>query len=95
MVYEGLLHVTGCQVLGKLPDLFTFDNGTPVVTPTDWEKRRAEMYKTAVELQYGIQPPKPEFLEVELLYRGTETIKKRYPGFFEDIKQLGAEVILS
>ena len=33
----------------------------------DWEKRRKEIYKTAVELQYGVQPPKPEVLEYEYL----------------------------
>ncbi len=69
-IHEDLLHVMGYRVLGKLPDLFTFEDGTPVKTPADWEKRRAEMYKTAVELQYGTMPPAPEFLEVETLYLG-------------------------
>ena len=69
-VHENLLHVTKYEVLGKLPDLFTFDNGAPVKTPADWGKRRGEIYKTAVELQYGTLPPAPEFLEVETLYIG-------------------------
>ena len=69
-VHENLLHVTKYEVLGKLPDLLTFEDGTPVKTPADWELRRGEIYKTAVELQYGTLPPAPEFLEVETLYIG-------------------------
>ena len=71
-VHENLLHVTKYEVLGKLPDLFTFDNGDPVKTPEDWNKRRGEIYKTAVELQYGTLPPAPEFLEVETLFIGAK-----------------------
>lgn len=71
-VHENLLHVTKYEVLGKLPDLFTFDNGDPIKTPLDWEKRRAELHKSAVELQYGTLPPAPEFLEVETLYIGAK-----------------------
>jgi hypothetical protein len=69
-VSQDLLHVTKYEVLGKLPDLFTFEDGTPVSTPADWPRRRSELYKTAVELQYGTMPPKPEFLEVETLFIG-------------------------
>lgn len=69
-VHENLLHVTDYQVLGKLPDLFTFEDGTPVATPADWPRRREELYKTAVELQFGTLPPAPEFLEVETLFVG-------------------------
>lgn len=56
------------EVLGKLPNPFIFDDGTEVKTVEDWEKRRKEVYKYAVELQYGKQPPKPEVFEVEPLY---------------------------
>jgi hypothetical protein len=38
-----------------------------------WEERRAEIYKTAVELQYGTMPPEPEFLEIETLYVSEKT----------------------
>ncbi len=62
-----LLHITKYEVLGPLPDLFTFEDGTPVRTPADWPARRAEMMKAAVDLQYGGMPPEPEFLEVEIL----------------------------
>ncbi len=65
---QDLLHVTKYEVLGQLPDLFTFQDGTPVEAPKDWERRRAELYQTAVELQYGTLPPKPEFVEVEPLF---------------------------
>ena len=65
---QDLLHVTKYEVLGQLPDLFKFRDGSPVETPKDWERRRAELYQTAVELQYGTLPPKPEFVEVEPLF---------------------------
>lgn len=62
---ENLIQITECQVLSKLPDLFTMEDGTKVTTPEQWQLRRKELYSQAVELQYGIMPPKPEFLEVE------------------------------
>ncbi len=65
-VHPGLLHVTKYEVLGELPALLTFADGTPV-TPDGWERRRAELYESAVELQYGGMPPAPEFVEVEQL----------------------------
>ena len=67
---ENLLQVTSYEVLGRLPDIFTMDNGDKLTDPKDWQKRRAEIYKTAVELQYGTIPPAPEFLEIETLYKG-------------------------
>ncbi len=69
-IHENLIQITDYQLLGKLPDLFLFEDGTRVKTKNDWERRRAEIYRNAVELQYGTQPPKPEFLEVEPLYLG-------------------------
>ncbi len=56
-----LIDITENKVLGKLPDPFVFDDGTRVKTADDWERRRKEIYKTAVELQYGTIPPEPEF----------------------------------
>lgn len=70
---ENMVEVTSYEVLGKLPDLFQMDDGTRLTNPADWEKRRAEIYKTAVELQYGTMPPEPEFLEVETLYDSAKT----------------------
>ncbi len=66
-VRDDLLHITRYEVLGTLPDLFTRENGTPVLTPADWPTRRLELWRTAVDLQYGGMPPEPEFLEVEPL----------------------------
>ena len=57
-----IMKINNYEVLGQLPDPFLFDNGNRVVTREDWQKRRKEIYKTAVELQYGTIPPKPEFL---------------------------------
>ena len=65
-----VLTVTSYEVLGKLPDIFTTDSGERLTDPQKWSERRAEIYKTAVELQYGTMPPEPEFLETEVLYKG-------------------------
>ena len=73
MKIDNVLTVTSYEVLGKLPDIFTFDNGEKLTDPKDWARRRAEIYKTAVELQYGTMPPEPEFLEVETLYVGKKS----------------------
>ncbi len=58
---------TDYKVLGKLPNPFLFNDGNEVKTEEDWQKRRGEIYKTAVELLYGTIPLKPEFFEVEPL----------------------------
>lgn len=62
---QDLIKIVKAEKLGPLPELMTFEDGGKVVTPEDWEKRREEIYRTAVELQYGEIPPEPEFLEVE------------------------------
>lgn len=69
-IYEDMIKITEYKLLDKLPDLFLFQDGTRVQKKEDWEFRRAEIYKNAVELQYGTQPPKPEFLEVEPIHLG-------------------------
>lgn len=61
------MKITSYEVLGKLPDLFTLDDGRPVRSLDDWRERRGELYRTAVELQYGEIPPAPEFLELDPL----------------------------
>ncbi len=58
------MKITKYEVLGKLPDLFTFEDGRKVRSVEDWQERRREIYKTAVELQYGQMPPSPEFLDI-------------------------------
>lgn len=62
------LNVTLYEEIAKLPDPFTFNDGTKVRSREDWKRRRAELIKSAVEMQYGTLPPEPEFLEVEPLY---------------------------
>lgn len=63
-----LIKIKEYEVLSKLPDLFTMDDGSKVRTAADWQKRRAEIYKTAVELQYGAVPPAPDSVKVETVY---------------------------
>lgn len=72
-VHENLIKITSLEVAGKLPDPFTFDDGHRMTSPAEWPARRKEIYKTAVELQYGTQPPAPEFVEPELLYKNDGT----------------------
>ena len=67
---EITLDVLEYEVLGKLPDLLLKEDGNRVSSSADWEDRRKEIYKTAVELQYGTMPPPPEFLDVDLLFCG-------------------------
>lgn len=64
---ESLIPLLEYKEAGKLPDLFTMEDGTPVTRREQWDRRRKELYKSAVELQYGTMPPEPEFLEVEML----------------------------
>lgn len=73
MIDESYMNITRYDVLGKLPDPFQRADGSRLASPDEWDEHRRELYKTAVELQYGTMPPPPEFLELELLYRGKET----------------------
>lgn len=75
---EEIIKITEYNILGKLPDPFLFDNGDRVASVSDWEKRRKEIYKTAVELQYGHQPPKPEYFRVEQLSECTPGVHCSY-----------------
>ena len=61
------IDITNYKLAAPLPDTFLLNNGTRVATSADWQQRRTELYQTAVEFQYGTQPPVPEFLEVEPL----------------------------
>lgn len=64
MVHEELIKITEMKIAGELPDPFRMNNGERIRRPDQWPARRAEIYKTAIELQYGTQPPPPEFLTV-------------------------------
>ena len=61
------MKITSYETLGKLPDLFTFEDGTKVTGLEAWERRRVELYRSAVLLQYGEIPPEPELLEIQPL----------------------------
>ena len=74
---ETLIRTEQYRLLDTLPDLFTMDDGTAVTNASQWEARRQELYRTAVELQYGTLPPEPEFLEVEYLDSGDTTTSFR------------------
>ena len=74
---ENLIKVQSITTKGKLPNPFIMNDGTSVKTEADWQLRRQEMYKTAVELQYGTMPPQPEFLEVEPLDDATSIFNYR------------------
>lgn len=90
-IHENLIKITDYNLKGKLPNPFVFDDGTELTNPKDWQKRRREIYKTAIELQYGTMPPEPEFLRVEPIYLAglgklntfrIITGKKNYPVSF-------------
>ena len=67
-IREDLIKVTSYEVLGKLPDPFLSDSGKRLTSPGEWPERRKEIFRTAVELQYGTQPPKPEVFSVDKTY---------------------------
>lgn len=67
---EEKIKITKLDILGQLPDPFLMEDGTRITNPDQWEARRREMYRHVVELQYGTQPPAPEFLEAELIQDG-------------------------
>ena len=64
---QDTIRITEYNLAGKLPNPFVFDDGSLVKTQEDWRKRREEIWKSAVELQFGERPPSPEFLEVEVI----------------------------
>lgn len=72
-----IIKVTEYKTYGKLPDPFALADGTRISKPEEWDKARAEIYKTAVELQYGTLPPKPEYFKAECLYNASESATYR------------------
>ncbi len=66
---EKIIKITDYQVLGELPDPFLKADGSRACTPEEFEKHKSELYRSAVEFQYGKMPPEPEFLEVEPIYK--------------------------
>ena len=64
------IKITEYNLKGKLPDPFLLENGERVKDTADWEVRRAEIYKSAIDLQYGGAVPEPEVFSVEPIYAG-------------------------
>ncbi|MCQ2427844.1 MAG: hypothetical protein MJ137_05520 [Clostridia bacterium] len=71
-INENLIKVTSYEVLGKLQDPFLSASGKRTESAADWEKRRREIYASAIELQYGTQPPAPEVLRVTKTYSSSD-----------------------
>jgi dienelactone hydrolase len=44
----------------SLPDPLRFEDGTPVESPQQWEKRRAEIIDLLLSIEYGHMPPAPD-----------------------------------
>lgn len=70
LVNQDMLQIASYEVVGKLPDPFLCDDGHRISSPDEWPARRKEIYKSVIELQYGVMPPKNEVIEVETLYLG-------------------------
>jgi len=55
----------------NLPELFQFNDSSPVTTATDWTRRRTELLEVIQQVEYGFLPPKPARMQTELLSRHT------------------------
>ena len=51
----------------KLPDPFTFENGQPVTSESDWQCRRAEIGGMFQQFELGEKPAKPESVTGEVV----------------------------
>ena len=67
-----MLRLSTYEVIGELPNPFRFNDGTVVRTKEDWNRRRSEIVDGAVDMQFGVFPPTPDFFDVELLCKGKE-----------------------
>ena len=54
-----------------LPDPLVFADGRPVKDAKDWAARRREILDIFAHEMYGVEPPPPEALQVELVEEGT------------------------
>ena len=54
-------------LLQPLPELLVSENGSEITTVDAWEKRKQQIAKPAVDLEFGGMPPKPEAMELEVL----------------------------
>jgi hypothetical protein len=56
----------------ELPDPFRFDDGTRVRNEADWTRRRAEIARAIIPIEYGDLPPRPSATTAVELHRSTE-----------------------
>lgn len=75
---QNLVEINEVEVRGELPNPFVMEDGSAVDTAEKWQERRKEIYKSAVELQYGTIPPKPEVLKVETLFNWEHDLCSSY-----------------
>ncbi|MBR4236663.1 MAG: acetylxylan esterase [Clostridia bacterium] len=52
-------------IFGRLPDVFAFTDGGRVLNLSDWDRRRREILKDVIEIEFGGMPPEPESFECE------------------------------
>jgi len=58
------LTITNYETKGDLPNLFIFNNGSNVSSHKDWERRRKEIYQTAVSAPLWICRSTPSIRRV-------------------------------
>ena len=90
---EDLIKIESYEVLGQLPDPFLFQNGAKLQKRNEWECRRKELYRLAVEIPYGVQPPEPGNLDIETLGIGSRTDSYRITAS-ENNRALSFTIIL-
>jgi len=56
------------QMLAELQDPFLFEDGSRVATAEDWRRRRDEIARSIIDIEYGGLPPVPKGLRVEKLH---------------------------
>lgn len=64
--------VNGLLKERNIPELLRLNNGSPVNSISDFEKRQEEIKKLLQEKEYGIIPKKPEHLSVEVTRENNE-----------------------
>ena len=63
----------------KAPDILTFNNGNPVKSVADFEKRRKEIKRLLEEHEYGYMPERPRHLRVETVSTDTSFCAGKAP----------------
>lgn len=63
--YQDLSHDI---VRGQLPNPFLFADGTRATDAGSWQRRRQEILRDTIALEYGGLPPKPEEFRIERTY---------------------------